>query len=336
MGSGASQSADSKNTTSSSQDIRRNMSKSKSGSQYALEPSNKSGGDELSNRSMQAPASATNPNTSSMASSHTQGNRTSKSSTHSNPANKTNKFSTKQSELQTISAMDSFRRKRLHTNNDSDEDEVQIQQNTVETASGMVIEARTKTMLTAALSEALHLDRSLSTFNLLMDTLLRCLEFRQYPKGELIIDRGGDKLKKMFIVESGSIQVIDVEEEMMFVGAGKCVGVLSCLFEHAPQFTAFAHTQTNVWVLNRSDFVKIQKRASVESHMHRVLRLSNVSLLAQILSGGKEWFLLFCLRCFMLLEPLQVNKYQNWLQIYRRTSLLRRIPCSRRTRLWTG
>jgi hypothetical protein len=79
-------------------------------------------------------------------------------------------FSTKQAELRSISAMDSFRRKRLHTNNDSDDDEMD---NNLETAAGLVIDAHCKFLLTTAISEALHLDRSLPTYNLLIDTLLR-------------------------------------------------------------------------------------------------------------------------------------------------------------------
>jgi hypothetical protein len=78
-------------------------------------------------------------------------------------------FSTKQAELRSISAMDSFRRKRLHTNNDSDDE----MDNNLETAAGLVIDAHCKFLLTTAISEALHLDRSLPTYNLLIDTLLR-------------------------------------------------------------------------------------------------------------------------------------------------------------------
>jgi hypothetical protein len=119
-------------------------------------------------------------------------------------------FSSKQSELKSISAMDSFRRKRLHTNNDDDSDNEpdnleskgnkarlnKEKNGQLETAAGYVaeelmslhskwilvccrhvIEAHTKAMLISALNESLHLDRSMPTYNLLVDTLLRFVRF---------------------------------------------------------------------------------------------------------------------------------------------------------------
>lgn len=189
--------------------------------------------------------------------------------------------STKKHDLRSIGPMESFRRKRLHINNDSDDEDDRPGKWT--TAGGEMMEPHTKKLISTALIEALHLDVQSSGYNLLIDTLLRCLEQRVYQKGSVLVDRT-EELSKMYIIESGSVQLIDVDENQTFLESGSCVGTMALMFNHIQHFTAYAASYCKLWILNRNDFKKIQKRAETSTHMHRVLRLAASSLLVQVFS----------------------------------------------------
>lgn len=116
---------------------------------------------------------------------------------------------------------------------------------------------------------------------------------RVYQKGDIII-KEGDAGREMFIIKSGSVDVVKGEGEqrvaLATLNRGDFFGEMSILENIRRSATVIAREETHLLVLNAGNFLmKIRKDPtfafSVMQKMSNRIRVLNDKLLSQ---GGKE------------------------------------------------
>ncbi|KZK75103.1 MAG: hypothetical protein A3K90_02955 [Pelodictyon luteolum] len=110
------------------------------------------------------------------------------------------------------------------------------------------------------------------------EDVARHMQWRQYDKGEVIY-RFSEYADRLYLIESGSIEMIDQADEdpePKTLGPGNIFGALSMITGAHHAAAAMAGTDTGLWILKRQDFDAL-------IHRHRELE----ERLAAFLDSGK-------------------------------------------------
>lgn len=176
-----------------------------------------------------------------------------------------------------ISTVDSQKRQRLldlQVDDENDSDHLDSDLGSSENKDKLAMDAGTEGMIYQALVKILHLeDKQMS--HPLMQKLLNSLDRSYFAKNVMLMHEG-EIGNKLFIIESGKVQITIDSNPIRVLERGAVFGELALFYDAPRSATASTMTGCVVWSLHRKVFKSIQKDLATSSHLKRVSIVKNI------------------------------------------------------------
>lgn len=133
---------------------------------------------------------------------------------------------------------------------------------------GDYVDDATRTILIGALKGFFFLQGTAEEINPKMDLLIRGMKKEEFPAGELLINEG-ESGSKLYVVESGSLEVTINGTVIREMSKGSMLGELALLYDAPRSATVQCKTSCVLWSLTREIFKKVQAISGTANQIQR-------------------------------------------------------------------